>query len=168
LNTATARLSAIADVTTGYAGNYCQNSVIKLGCLNNELNIHKKGEIMFFCCTSCCYTPDDSSERQLLDHANENPVELDNSLEKYVTKLSNLPLNSIIDRGEGEKKCREIGQSIFDKYKKQSRGDSLAGREAVVTVCDNIAFSAIDGRLRKQYIERAWDGIGDKSWSWQS
>lgn len=88
---------------------------------------------------------------------------------EYIQKLISItPLDSIIDRGEGEQSCKAIGQEIFDKYKEEAAGNSWAGKHAAVRICEAVISRAIDGSLRKQYIERAWDGIGDDTWRWQA
>jgi hypothetical protein len=84
------------------------------------------------------------------------------------TLASLMPLDSILDRGAGERKCKEIGQKAFDEFKKNSHGDSWAASEAVIRICDSMLSLAPDGKLRKQYVEKAWDGIGDDTWSWMS
>lgn len=87
---------------------------------------------------------------------------------EYIEKLISIsPLDSILDEGEGERNCKAIGQEIFDKFKSKPFGGSMAGRDAAVRICEAVK-SAPDGRLRMQYIERAWDGIGDESWTWRS
>ena len=99
-----------------------------------------------------------------------DPASLDKEGETeadFLAQLSALNLNSILDRGDGEKKCKDIGQKIFNKFKAQNNGNSDSGREVVQNICDKVAKTATDGRLRKQYIERAWNGIGDSNWKWQ-
>lgn len=90
------------------------------------------------------------------------------SQEEYVNKLLSFDLESILDRKEGEAKCHRLGQEIFDRYKSEANDDTFAGKEAVQNICDAIHFHRPDGRLRKQYIERAWDGIGDDEWRWMA
>ena len=85
-------------------------------------------------------------------------------LEKqYVAELVSLPLHSILERGVGEKDCKALGQEIFDEFKDRAGGDSSAGREAVDRICERLTKMR---RLRKRYVERAWDGIGDSTWRW--
>lgn len=85
----------------------------------------------------------------------------------YVQKLINITLlDSIIDQGVVEEQCNAIGQEIFNHFK-QKYGNSGAGTEAVKRICDAVGFTAQDGRLRKPYISRAWDGIGDLNWRWR-
>lgn len=92
------------------------------------------------------------------------PAELE-----YVQKLISItPLDAILDRGAGERNCKAIGQEIFDTFKKISHGDSAGGTEAAQRICDAVHFASRDGFLRKQYVERAWDGIGDDNWQWRS
>ncbi len=90
------------------------------------------------------------------------------SKKDYIDKLCAFPLNSILDRGEEEAKCKAIGQAIFDQYKRAGKGDSFAGKQAAQDICEATQSHAKDGRLRKQYIEHAWDGIGDSNWTWIS
>ncbi|MBA3238673.1 MAG: hypothetical protein H0T62_10060 [Parachlamydiaceae bacterium] len=113
-----------------------------------------------------------TSHKTFVDYVNDlYPVLTGSELTKdqlYVQKLVNItPLDSILDRGEGERKCKAIGQEIFD-YFKQKYGNSDAGQNAVQRICEAVGHSAQDGHLRKQYIDRAWDGIGDNNWHWMS
>ena len=99
----------------------------------------------------------------------KNCLDLSPSEKEYVEKLSAItPLDSILDRSEGEAKCKALGQEIFDKYKTEAGGNSMAGKEAAQKICNAVVFMADDGALRKQYIERAWDGIGDDVWDWRA
>lgn len=82
--------------------------------------------------------------------------------------LFSIPVNSILDRGEIENKCKQIGQQIFDHYKTAANGDSEAGRSAVVRICEAAKVLTNDGLTRYAHIEYAWDGIGDKNWQWQA
>lgn len=79
--------------------------------------------------------------------------------------LFSVPVASILDDGEIENRCKEIGQQIFDHYK-AGKNDSEAGRSAVVRICEAAKALTQDGSVRKAHIERAWDGIGDKNWQW--
>lgn len=82
--------------------------------------------------------------------------------------LYSISVNSILDGGEVQKKCKQVGQEIFDHYKKNSQGDSSAGMEAVVRICDAAKVLTSKGSIRKSHLERAWDGIGDSNWRWRS
>lgn len=84
----------------------------------------------------------------------------------YIEKLRTLPFDSILDGKKGEKKCKAIGQEIFDKFKKEC-GSSLAGKEAAQSICDAIKPLQPDGKLLSKHIEYAWDGIGDENWRWK-
>jgi len=87
--------------------------------------------------------------------------------EIYVRKLTAItPLEAILDESEGERACKTLGQEIFDYYKRESGGSSLSGKLAVQRICETVALTAKDGPLRKQFIERAWDRIGDENWKW--
>ncbi len=95
--------------------------------------------------------------------------ELSISEREYAEKLSSImPLDSILDMGEGERNCKEIGQKAFDEFKRKANGNSTEGKVALQKICNSIAFIAHDGFLRKQYIERAWAGIGDENWRWHA
>ena len=80
--------------------------------------------------------------------------------------LFSVPVDSILDGGEIEKQCKQIGQKIFDHYQ-AARGDGDAGRAALVRICDAAKVLTSDGSARKSHIERAWDGVGNKTWSWR-
>lgn len=82
--------------------------------------------------------------------------------------LFSVPIDTILDGGETEKKCNEIGQLIFDHYKSAARGDSGAGRLAVIRICEAAKVLTHNGSIRKSHIERAWNRIGDMSWQWQA
>ncbi|MBA2369771.1 MAG: hypothetical protein H0V82_12235 [Candidatus Protochlamydia sp.] len=82
--------------------------------------------------------------------------------------LFSQPVNSLLDGGEIEKKCNQIGQQIFDHYKIVANGSSEAGRSAVVRICEAAKVLTHDGLVRKAHIEHAWDGIGDMTWQWRS
>lgn len=87
---------------------------------------------------------------------------------RYIKQLTDLPLDSILDQGEGQKRCKEIGQKIFDEFKKECGGQTQGGMRAVQKICKAIRTAAPDGRLRSGYIERAWHLIGDENWFWMA
>jgi mRNA-degrading endonuclease RelE of RelBE toxin-antitoxin system len=88
---------------------------------------------------------------------------------EYVAQLISInPAKKIITDKSTEKKCKELGQKIFDEFKDKAAGNSRAGEVAVKNVCNAIHFEGSDGRIRKQYVERAWDGIGDSNWQWRA
>lgn len=80
--------------------------------------------------------------------------------------LYSVEVNSILDMGEGEKKCKEVGQKIFDHYKTAKKGDSEAGKEALERICNAARFLTDDGAIRKEHIRRAWSKVGDENWTW--
>jgi hypothetical protein len=82
--------------------------------------------------------------------------------------LFSVPVDSILDGGETEEKCKQIGQQIFDHYKTAAKGNSEAGRSAVIRICEAARVLTYDGSVRKSHIERAWDGVGDLTWQWSS
>ncbi len=72
--------------------------------------------------------------------------------------------DSFLDRGETEKRCNEIGQEIFDHYKKAKNENTEAGKAAVIRICDAARCLTTDGVVRASHIEAAWNGIGDDSY----
>lgn len=80
--------------------------------------------------------------------------------------LFSVDTDSILDRGVTEKRCKEIGQEIFDYYKKLAKGDFEAGRSAVKRICNAAVVLTPNGTARRDSIECAWDGIGDSNWRW--
>lgn len=82
--------------------------------------------------------------------------------------LFSVPVDSILDGGEIEKRCKQIGQQIFDHYKTAAKDDGEAGRSAVIRICEAAKVLTHDGSVRKTHIERAWDGVGDMTWQWRS
>ena len=80
--------------------------------------------------------------------------------------LLNMPLEAIL--GDMESQCHILGQQIFDHYKMKDHGNSISGKIAAQNLCESISNKSSDGRLRKQCIERAWDGIGDLNWRWMA
>jgi len=87
--------------------------------------------------------------------------------QEYLEKLIELPLSSILDCGEGEKECRDLGQEIFDHFKNHAANrDSLAGEIALRNIADSLPFTCADGRQRKEYVVRAWEGVGDSNCHW--
>lgn len=81
--------------------------------------------------------------------------------------LYSVAVNDILDGKDTQKRCKEIGQEIFDHYKNAARNNSDAGMEAVKRICNAARFLSNDGHVRKAHIEYAWDSIGDENWRWQ-
>lgn len=75
--------------------------------------------------------------------------------------------NSFLDRGTNEKKCKNFGQKIFDHYKINNGGNSFIAQNSVKRICEAAKIFSCNGLERKQHIEYAWDGIGDKEWTWR-
>jgi hypothetical protein len=82
--------------------------------------------------------------------------------------LFSVSVDSIVDNGEGEEQCKQIGQQIFDHYKRAAEEDSEAGGRAVLRICEAAKVLTHDGLVRKTHIERAWNGVGDVTWHWES
>lgn len=79
-------------------------------------------------------------------------------------------VNSILDQGITEAHVKNLGQQIFDKYKNRAENFE-AGRKAVKDICNWIRANALQdqdkGALRAEFLEYAWDGIGDNNWRWR-
>lgn len=111
-------------------------------------------------------TASKSDEKKADAPSKKTSRQLDDEIDwECARKLISMPLDSIIDRGDGEKACKALGQGVFDAFKKKY-GNSPAGREALYRVHKKVGDSAPDGSIRKQYIERAWDSVGDDVWRW--
>lgn len=87
--------------------------------------------------------------------------------EKDADELICLQLHTILDRGEGEKACREMGQRFFEKYKLSQNSSEKSG-EILRKICNWIRTNCADGPERKKAIESAWIGIGDAFWTWHA
>jgi hypothetical protein len=96
---------------------------------------------------------------------NHRPV-LSQEHQCFLLRLKGLSLDSILDRAEGEAACKAIGQEAFDYFKDRKKGDSRSAFRDIQAIVNEIHFSGGDGPLRKQYIERAFDGVGDETKSW--
>ncbi|MBS0653121.1 MAG: hypothetical protein JSR39_06270 [Verrucomicrobia bacterium] len=84
----------------------------------------------------------------------------------YMNAVIALPLETILDNGDGEKRCKDLGQQIFDHFKQAAGADSNAGIEAMRKIADSLPFQGGDGRDRKEYVIRAWDRVGDANAYW--
>ncbi len=89
------------------------------------------------------------------------PMEL-----KYLNQLIALNLASIRDGGIGENTCRQIGENIFETFKKEGGDDSQAGITAMQNVCKAILTCCLDGTIRTRYVSMAWNGVGDQNEYW--
>lgn len=102
------------------------------------------------------------------DQKSASSSDLSPRARQFADRLASIKsLDSILDGGTVESACKAIGQEIFDKYKSETGGNSLAAEAAVRRICDAVKGIASDGSLRSRYIERAWDGIGDDKWRWR-
>jgi hypothetical protein len=99
---------------------------------------------------------------------NYTPVtnELTEMEKEYVHVLRNLPLHTIIDGGEGQKRCHEIGQEIYDYFMSTNNNNWKAGQLALYNISEVLSFSCIDGWERKKYVSYAWAYVGGKEWCW--
>lgn len=75
--------------------------------------------------------------------------------------------------GAKEETFKQIGQAIFDHYKSslQSIGlqpNSYGAKEELSSILEELALRSDDGRMRVQFIERAWDGVGDGTCMWRA
>lgn len=69
----------------------------------------------------------------------------------YREKLNALPLNSILDGGEGEKECRRLGEEIFNYFKQQRPYDPNAGKVGMHKIINNLDYE------RARLICDAWN-----------
>lgn len=86
--------------------------------------------------------------------------------QEFVTRFKQLELDSIIDMGPGETTCKNLGQEAFDFFKNKCGGNSYEAFRKLQQIVDAVWFSDGDGRLRKQYIERALARVGDDVVQW--
>ena len=94
------------------------------------------------------------------------PIDTD---KEFIDQLLQLPLEGILDEGAIEERCKQIGQKIFDTYKEEEDDSSVGGFTAAQRIFDAIGSKIFyKDSLRKQYIERAWDGVGDDAIRWQA
>jgi hypothetical protein len=108
----------------------------------------------------------ESSRMFFLSSAPSTYPQLSVEEEQYVQELVCIPFDSILTYKKVH--CKNLGQKIFDRAKAAHKGDTSKAQDVVVRICNAIYFSCNDGSLRKQYIERAWDGIGDDVWRWMA
>jgi hypothetical protein len=90
---------------------------------------------------------------------------------EWLREVLALPMASILDGGEGQKKCHELGQKIFNFYKNMWGGCTLGGKLGTQKIANAIVSTGTDGLkkikgLRKQLVAYAWKGIGDEYWLW--
>jgi hypothetical protein len=102
-----------------------------------------------------------------LSSAPNTPIRLTEAEKPFYEKLCALDLDGILDCSTGEAACRALGQEIFDTFKK-TNNNSHEGFLALQNICNALHFAKPDGQLRKQYVERAWEGIGDENVQWWS
>ncbi len=86
---------------------------------------------------------------------------------KLLEDFIRLPLASIIDKGDGEKNCKATAQQFFNSYKSAVNGKSEVAGHALSDVCDGVQFACKDGKLRKAYLIRALNLVGDADWFFQ-
>jgi len=92
---------------------------------------------------------------------------LTNEEKVFLKQLIDLPLHLILDRNETENRCWVIGQQIYNKFRNENSSNLYAGKEAVERIFNVIPLYCTDGYMRKVYIGKAWDEIGDDVWSWK-
>lgn len=97
----------------------------------------------------------------------ETRPELTRQEQTFLEQLSCLSSQAIRAGGTEKEQCRQIGQTIFNLYKKKNDGNSLAGKAALQRIYSALSFvrSHEAGELRSA-IKDAWVGIGDNSCRW--
>lgn len=68
----------------------------------------------------------------------------------------------MIDMGPGEIACKNLGQEALDFFKNKGGGNSYKAFRKLQQIADAIWFSDGEGRLRKNYRERALARVGDE------
>jgi hypothetical protein len=86
----------------------------------------------------------------------------------YIEKLCSLSLDSSLNVDDNEKAFKAVGQAIFDEYKTKNGGRSLAGQEAIWKIYNEVKQTAVDGEKRCEFINNAWQDIGDATWRFNS
>ncbi|MFZ0566063.1 MAG: hypothetical protein WAM28_07755 [Chlamydiales bacterium] len=66
-------------------------------------------------------------------------------------------------REEIEERCKAIGQAIFEKAKKKTRGNSMAALASLRRIYTSVGLKL---NIRKEIIQRAWKGVGDQNCQW--
>lgn len=84
---------------------------------------------------------------------------LDETEQSFVRKLADMHIDDILDEGEGQRTCRNLGIEIFNYFKEKNGGDSIAGKRGMQKICEPLK-SHRNGTL-VQHISRAWNCIGD-------
>ncbi|MDP1608825.1 MAG: hypothetical protein Q8L98_05885 [Chlamydiales bacterium] len=93
-----------------------------------------------------------------------SPIDLSQEEESCAQQFHTFSLESIL--GNREQECKELAQQMFDQFKQDT--NSHFAKKSLQRICDSMVTQTPDGRLRKQYLERAWDGVGDASERWMA
>jgi hypothetical protein len=80
----------------------------------------------------------------------------------YLAVIKDYPPSNLKSRTEAWK---PIGQKIFDEAKENGGGDSQAGREALQGFSDKLKETHYQ---QSEDLRRAWNGVGDSNFTWQS
>lgn len=90
----------------------------------------------------------------------------------FIDKLAALSPESILDGGDEQQKCKDLGQEIFDYYYSkpianiESEGNIFQGMHGIKIILEKFIRGCDDGHLRNNDIKRAWIGIGNEQWRW--
>ena len=82
--------------------------------------------------------------------------------EHYLAVIKDYPPSNLKSRIQAWK---PMGQEIFDEAKENSGGDSQAGREALQGFSDKLKETHYE---QAEDLRRAWNGVGDSNFTWQS
>lgn len=90
--------------------------------------------------------------------------------EAYVIKLQKFgPLNLVLLDSDTKQACKDLGQKIFNHYKKEGGSDHAFGK--VVRIFTALAYNSKgiktdEWTIFRNAVAKAWNGIGDLSERW--
>ena len=82
-------------------------------------------------------------------------------VQRIVSELESVSIEDILDRGEGEKRCKALGQKLFDFYK-----DRFGSSKAFSILQSTITKIGQSDHERAHCLERAFARVGDDANRW--
>jgi hypothetical protein len=102
-------------------------------------------------------------------HDSVDPTEFENTMNalkcQFIQRFKALEFLSILDGGEGESRCKAMGQEAFDAFKALGAVSSEAF-ELLQEVVEALREDLSDGYVRSRSVEYALDGVGDRNIVW--
>ena len=91
-------------------------------------------------------------------------VELTREETVWFNRFLEFPIETTLRTRKAE--CKALAQTAFDAFKQRFQGNSSLAKEALVHICDAMLNSP---ETRQYYgnLERAWNGVGDETETWQ-